>query len=155
MGFITLHPWSDWLVYLGIIINIYIYYPCMLFYFYSGLSQRFQRPFLPCAIITGFVLPCFPLFPLSPLSSLSLLCLEIQYKVHYENFISCYVCNLMSKSIRPALCVTEQVLQILLWGSWYVDSQICPQTYSFSAYFWAANFKIFFSKIFSKRNLKV
>jgi len=89
--------------------NQYIYYLCILFHFCSGLSQRFQRhsehrPFLSRAIITGFVLCCLPIFQLSPMSSLSLLCLEIQCKVHYEYFIPCYVCSLMSKSSRPALC---------------------------------------------------
>lgn len=78
LGFCNIYPRSDCFSYLGIRINIYTI--CMIFYFYCCLSWRFQRPFFPCAIITGFVLWCFPLLRLSLLSSLSLLCLEIQCK---------------------------------------------------------------------------
>lgn len=115
-------PWSDWLAYLSIIINVYT----------SG------------AYISGFILICHIIWETSFItcshglvlwhtSSCPLIphwiCffLEIQRRVHYENFISCYV-HRMLKRIRPAVCVTEKVLQILLWNSWCADPQLFSQT---------------------------
>lgn len=66
-------------------------------------------------------------FQLSPHSSLNLLFFWKFNRVHYENFVPCYV-HKMLKRIRPADCVTEKVLQILLWDSWCADSQLFSQT---------------------------